>query len=85
MLSLCAECEHTQACQQLAADAPFMVTGVWGGLVLGIYRHGNDRHLLPEPTRSKQYPSTGRGHGSHLKAWEESARNYLPAANYGAG
>ena len=53
MLPLCAGCDRTDECRQLAAEAPFKMLEpqVWGGLVLP-----RDNHLLPPTRQQAQYP-----------------------------
>ncbi len=70
MLMLCAECPHTQRCRQMAADAPFTATGVWGGLVLP-----REAAQLPEPVRQAQYPPELPVNG-RPPWWSGMGRNY---------
>lgn len=72
MLPRCARCPITRQCRQLAADAPFSVEGVWGGLVLPA-----QRSELPPPRTTPAYPDPDPERG-RPPWYEETARNYEP-------
>jgi hypothetical protein len=59
----CGGCGMRRRCLQSAADSPFRVVGVWGGLLLP-----EQEAELPDPTRQLPAPANGRGLDPDLRS-----------------